>query len=101
MTNKDAPVFGRASFFLVFFFLFIASVFIVDIPVGLCQQLPPTLQEGINQYNEGNYEEAIEVLQKVRAQEPASSVAAFFLGLAYKQTQDYEKHSRTSGTPSL
>jgi len=70
--------------------LFIAFVFIVHIPHGLCQEPPPTLQEGINQYNEGNYEEAIEVLQKVRAQEPASSLAAFFLGLAYKQTQDYE-----------
>ena len=72
------------SLCFAFFLLFISLV-----PDAFCQEQAATLQEGIEQYKEGNYEEAIEVLEKVRAQEPTSSAAAFFLGLAYKQTQDY------------
>ena len=49
------------------------------------------LQEGINQYKNENYEEAIEVLEKARKQDRTSSTAAFFLGLAYKQTTDYQQ----------
>ena len=49
------------------------------------------LEEGIRQYQRENYEEAIAVLGKVRAGEPKSSQAAFFLGMAYKQTMDYPK----------
>jgi len=67
-----------------FFLLFISFA-----PAAFCQEQAATLQEGIEQYREGNYEEAIEALQKVREKEPTSSVAAFFLGLAYKQTMEY------------
>lgn len=49
------------------------------------------LEEGIAQYKEENYEEAIEKLSELRRQEPASSEAAFFLGMAYKQIMDYPK----------
>lgn len=49
------------------------------------------LQQGIDQYQQENYEEAIELFTKVRRQEPASSQTAFFLGMAYKQVQDYQK----------
>ena len=51
----------------------------------------PLLAEGINQYKEENYEEAIEILTKVRRQDKTASAPAFFLGLAYKQTNDYQK----------
>ena len=54
-------------------------------------QVPDTLREGIEQYQKENYEEAIEILTKVRRERPASSQAAFFLGMAYKQTMDYPK----------
>ncbi|HOK07232.1 MAG TPA: tetratricopeptide repeat protein [Syntrophales bacterium] len=47
------------------------------------------LKEGIRQYRDENYEEAIEVLAQARRQDPKSSTAAFFLGLAYKQTNDF------------
>jgi len=47
------------------------------------------LQEGIEQYKLENYEEAVDKLLQARKQEPTSSVAAFFLGLAYKQMMDY------------
>ena len=50
-----------------------------------------TLQQGIDQYQQENYEEAIELFTEVRRQEPASSQAAFFLGMAYKQVLDYQK----------
>lgn len=48
-----------------------------------------SLMEGIEQYKEENYEEAVEVLIKARDQNPESSQAAFFLGMAYKQIIDY------------
>lgn len=48
------------------------------------------LQEGINQYQMDNYEEAIDLLQQARKENPSSSVAAFYLGLAYKQTNDFQ-----------
>lgn len=49
------------------------------------------LADGIAQYKEENYEEAIEMLAEVRRLEPAFSEAAFFLGMAYKQVMDYPK----------
>ncbi len=49
------------------------------------------LEDGIAQYKEENYEEAIEILAEVRRLEPAFSEAAFFLGMAYKQVMDYPK----------
>jgi tetratricopeptide (TPR) repeat protein len=51
-------------------------------------QTPPGLEEGIKQYQAENYEEAIEILTKARKQDPRSSVAAFFLGMAFKQAND-------------
>ncbi len=54
------------------------------------------LQEGIRQYREENFEEAIEILKKAREKEPESSTAAFFLGMAYKQTMDF-----TNAAPQL
>lgn len=51
----------------------------------------PYLREGIEQYKQENYEEAAELLIKERKQNPRSSVAAFFLGLTYKQMEDYQK----------
>ncbi len=55
----------------------------------LYAQEPDLLKEGIKEYKAENYEEAAEILKKVRKQNPKSSVAAFFLGLAYKQMMKY------------
>ena len=49
------------------------------------------LLKGIEEYKRGNYEVAIDILQKERQQHPKSSNAAFFSGLAYKQVLDYPK----------
>jgi tetratricopeptide (TPR) repeat protein len=67
---------------LLFFFL---------IPAAFCQTGNSIQEEGIKQYQAENYEEAIEILEKARAQDPKSAMAAYFLGMAYKQTLDYNK----------
>ena len=77
---KKPAIFSLLSFIVFFAFITGAN----------CQQ-SVTLEEGIRQYQQENYEEAIEILAKVRQQEPASSQAAFFLGMAYKQVVDYPK----------
>jgi len=48
-----------------------------------------SLMQGIDEYKNENYEEAVPLLVDARKAEPRSSVAAFFLGLAYKQVLDY------------
>jgi len=47
------------------------------------------LKKGIELYRQENYEESVPVLIKARQENPKSSVAAFFLGIAYKQLPDY------------
>ncbi|MFC1857872.1 hypothetical protein ACFL9U_07545 [Thermodesulfobacteriota bacterium] len=49
------------------------------------------LREGIEQYKQENFEEAVDVLIKAREVEPTSSTAAFFLGLTYKRMMEYSK----------
>lgn len=76
----------RIPFLTVLFFV---STILFS-PDVFCQQ-SAALQEGINLYKAEKYEEAINALEKARSEDPKSSVAAFFLGLAYKQIMDYEK----------
>jgi tetratricopeptide (TPR) repeat protein len=47
------------------------------------------LKEGINEYKAENFEEALDLLHKAREQQPNSSLAAFYLGLSYKQVGEY------------
>lgn len=57
------------------------------------------LEKGIEQYKSENYEEAVDVLVNARKEQPDSSVAAFYLGISYKQLREYrlaEKHLRDS-----
>lgn len=70
--------------------LFLVVVFFSAVPHAWSQQ-PVTLEEGIRQYQLENYEEAVELLTKVRAGNRSSSAAAFFLGMAHKQVMDYPK----------
>lgn len=69
------------------------SSFILVICCVICgviyAQESELLKEGIKEYRAENYEEAAEILKKVRKQNPRSSLAAFFLGLAYKQMMLY------------
>ncbi len=69
-------------FMLCLVFIFAHSAF--------CQQ-SQLVNKGVEQYRNKNYNEAIETLTKARNEDSKSSVAAFFLGMAYKQTMEYEK----------
>ena len=52
------------------------------------------LKKGIEEYGAENYEEALELLQKASEQQPGSSVAAFYLGLTYKQMGKYKEAAK-------
>jgi tetratricopeptide (TPR) repeat protein len=47
------------------------------------------LKHGIFNLKEENYEEAIDDLKKYREQNPTFSIAAYFLGIAYKKTYNF------------
>jgi len=65
--------------------------FIFPLSNACGQTTPSAVEEGIRQYQQENYEEAIEILTQSRKRDPGSSTAAFFLGMAYKQTHDIAK----------
>jgi tetratricopeptide (TPR) repeat protein len=49
------------------------------------------LDIGIKEYKAENYEEALEVLIKAKAQQPGSPEVAYYLGLTYKQMGNYKE----------
>src|SRR3989337_1374987 len=51
----------------------------------------PELNQGIADLKAENYEEAVASLLKARENDPSSSIAAYYLGLAYKQQQEYKE----------
>ncbi|MEK7802998.1 MAG: tetratricopeptide repeat protein [Deltaproteobacteria bacterium] len=51
----------------------------------------PELNQGIADLKAENYEEAVVNLTKARKNDPSSSIAAYYLGLAYKQQQEYKE----------
>ncbi len=55
------------------------------------EKLSPTLEKGIGQYKHENYDEAAVTLKKAREEDPKSTLAAYYLGLTYKQVQDYKE----------
>lgn len=73
------------------FFLCIGILFFAVGPPAFAQSDDALINEGIRQYQLENYEEAIEILEQARAEAPQSAVAAYFLGMAYKQVMDYPK----------
>jgi len=75
-----------ARFFLACLILFFWAA---SSSPALCQQ-EQLLQEGIRQYSEENYEEAIEILQKLRATGYESPQLSFYLGISYKQAGDFD-----------
>ncbi|MEK6532150.1 MAG: tetratricopeptide repeat protein [Deltaproteobacteria bacterium] len=56
---------------------------------GAVQKAVGLLEAGIANIKEENFEEAVEDLKKARSMEPSSSIAAYYLGIAYKKTQDF------------
>lgn len=52
---------------------------------------PDYLKQGTANLKDENYEEAVDDLKKAREDDPNSSIAAFYLGVAYKKIQDYKE----------
>src|SRR4030042_4827151 len=52
--------------------------------------LTSSLSKGIEEYKDENFEEALAILINARKEDPASSLAAFYLGLTYKQLMNYK-----------
>ena len=67
--------------------MFLIAAFFAPAAFG---QTPPSLQEGIRQYHADNYEEAVELFQAARREAPQSTLASFWLGMAYKVQGDYQ-----------
>lgn len=65
----------------------VMAVFCIGFPASVFGD--DSLDEGVRQYKLENYEEAVQLLKKARTNDPESTVAAFFLGMAYKQALDY------------
>ena len=63
---------------------------IVILPVTAFGGSPETIKEGIEQYQAQNFEEAVEFFQKAREEAPQSSEAAFWLGMTYKQQNNFQ-----------
>jgi tetratricopeptide (TPR) repeat protein len=57
----------------------------------LSQTQNPDLQQGIAEYNQENFEEAIDSLLKARNADIQSSLPAYYLGMTYKNLQDYNE----------
>lgn len=57
---------------------------------GTAAAASSALDQGISFYRQENFDEALPVLQKARKEDPSSSLAAYYLGITYKQLQDYE-----------
>lgn len=70
---------------------FLLAQIVNQVQIRLSQN--SNLSKGIEQYKEENFEEALEFLKKARQEDPSSSLAAFYLGLAYKQLMNYKEAS--------
>ena len=80
-------------------FLIILPLFVLSQYAAILYAADNSLEKGIEQYKNENYEEALGILKDARTQQPDSSIAAFYLGLTYKQLKEYrlaEKNLRDS-----
>ncbi len=72
--------------------LFIAITAVLSVfSQPVMSQDNPDLQRGIAEFRQENYEEALDGLLKARSAEPGSSQAAYYLGVTYKNLQDYRE----------
>lgn len=62
-----------------------------EFPPETVAEKPDYLKQGTANLKDENYEEAVDDLKKAREDDPNSSIAAFYLGIAYKKIQDYKE----------
>ncbi|MEE8574742.1 MAG: tetratricopeptide repeat protein, partial [Thermodesulfobacteriota bacterium] len=73
---------------------FIFAVLLVFSPIASALVITindSDLRQGIEDLKEENYEEAAESLEKAKRKYPDSAVPAYYLGLAYKNMQEFTK----------
>lgn len=75
---------------LTIVFCLLLSFCLFSIP-SLASAQSPSLMKGVDFYKQESFGEAVKALEAARNEDPQSSTAAFFLGLAYKQLMDYRK----------
>lgn len=98
--------FGMKSCLKFSFVLFLSILMPVFIAEAQESKLSATLESGIGQFKHENYDEALPLLQQARKEDPTSTLAAFYLGLTYKQLQDYRSaiphlKEAVTGTPKI
>jgi len=76
--------------YIAFIVAFAALAVLASLSVPAFAQGPASLKEGIELYNQESYEEAITVLTRARQEDPSSADAAFYLGMAYRQSNDLQ-----------
>ena len=71
--------------------LLLALCFVlISCNIGYAQpQSDKLIKQGIANYRAENYDEALVIFKKLRKIDPASSLAAYYLGLTYKRLQNY------------
>ncbi len=74
-------------------YIFMTTFVITEI-IGSLHAAENFLEKGISEFKAENYEEALEFLTKAREQQRASSKAAYYLGLTYKQMGNYEESAK-------
>ncbi len=89
------------------FLLFLITGPLVSSPAAADDQqaepLSESLEQGIGAYKHENFEEALPLLKKARAEAPDSTLAAYYLGINYKQLEKHEEaipHLRAAVTGS-
>lgn len=74
----------RVIIVLLFICIFAANLYAAD----------DIIEKGIREYKAENYEEALETFKNARQQQPSSSIAAFYLGLTFKQIGNYKESAK-------
>lgn len=84
------------------FLVIVSAVFFLSIFQTSSAETNTDLDRGIKLYKQENFDEALPFLQKARKEDPASSLAAYYLGITYKQLQNYkEAKTQLIGAVSL
>lgn len=76
---------------IVIFLLAVYAILLLSAQTVRSQEQNPDLQRGIAELRQENFEEAINSLSKAANAEPASSLPAYYLGMTYKNLQNYRE----------
>ncbi len=72
-------------------FVVICSLFVIFSQPVPAQTQSPDLQRGIAEFQQENFDEALESLIKARNAQPQSSLPAYYLGMTYKNLENYSE----------